>query len=191
MNQETPVLLTCEIGFRPKNESARKRIHSIVINAGRLSMPTTAGWRFSGDKLLISGIGFDGRCSLCREIRLKAKAEGLLFSSRCRYERDDKFAWRVRVGSTSYDITLLESESYYLQRKAEDPNNVLVRTHLAVIAETRGLFAKALAEYLAVLKLYPDDKFTQRRIIEVSNKLLAQKKSLAKPNKGLEMIASS
>ena len=115
MNQESPMLLTCEVGFRPRSEAGRQRIRSMVTQVGQ-SVSTTAGWRISGDKLVITGIGFDGRCSMCREVRLKAKAEGLLFSSRCRYEQDDQFAWRLRVGTTSFDITLLEREAYYMRQ---------------------------------------------------------------------------
>ena len=185
MNQEMPMLLTCEVGFRPKSEAGRQRIRSMVTQVGQ-SMNTTVGWRISGDKLVITGIGFDGRCSMCREVRLKAKAEGLLFSSRCQYERDDEFAWRVRVGTTSFDITLLEREAYYLRRKKENPDDILVRTHLGAIAELRGELTKALAEYFAVLHLCPGDKFTQRRIQEVSILLLAQKRLSTE-----EQIASS
>ena len=178
MSQETPVLLTCEVGFRPKSESCRQRICSIV-EQGSLLVSATVGWRFSEGRLLITGIGFDGRCSVCREVRRKAKAEGLLFSCRCSYERDDEFSWRVRVGKTSFDITLLENEAQYIRRKQESPQDVLVRTHLGVIAELRGELTTALAEYFAVLRLRPDDKFTQRRIHDVSMRLLAQKRAKA------------
>ena len=185
MSQETPMLLTCEVGFRPKSDSGRQRIRSMVTQVGQ-SISTTAGWRISGDKLVITGIGFDGRCSLCREVRLKAKAEGLLFSSRCQYERGDEFAWRVRVGTTSFDITLLEREGYYLRRKKDEPNDILVRTHLGAIAELRGELTKALVEYFAVLRLCPGDKFTLRRIQEVSIRLLAEKRLMTQ-----ELVGSS
>lgn len=188
MNQEMPVLLTCTIGFRPKSEASRQRIVSIVAQSGRQAMATTAGYRFSGDNLVITGIGFDGRCSMCREIRLKAKNEGILFSSRCRYEHDDKYSWRVKIGASPYDITLLESEANYLRRKQEEPSNILVRTHLGAIAEARGQLSRALAEYLAVQRLCPGDVFTERRIQEVSARLLAQKKALYQSQ---SMIASS
>ena len=184
MNQELPMLLTCEVGFRPKSESGRQRIRSMVTQVGQ-AVSTTAGWRISGDKLVITGIGFDGRCSMCREVRRKVKAEGLLFSCRCQYERDDEFSWRVRVGTTSYDITILEREAYYLRRKKENPNDTLVRTHLGAIAELRGELTKALVEYFAVLRLCPDDKFTEHRVQEVSARLLAQKRLVR------EQVASS
>lgn len=190
MYQETPELLTCEIGFRPRSQSSSNRIQEIVAHAGETTA-TSAGWRFSGDKLLITGNGFDGRCALCREIRRRAKAEELLFSVRCKFERDDQYAWRVIVGSSAFDITLLENEALYRRRKRDNPLDVLVRTHLGVIAEARGEFAQALVEYLAVLKLCPQDRFTQRRIREVSGKLIEQKRVQHISHKALELIASS
>lgn len=190
MKLDTPVLLTCSIGFRPRTESGRKRIRSIVQEF-KQDLSHSIGLRWLGDNLRVTGIGFDGRCALCRGIRLKAKSEGIVFSTRCRYETDDTYSWRVRAGGTSYDITLIESEGEYLRRKQANPDDIVARTHLGVIAESRGELALALHEYLSVLKHRPKDAFTRKRVQEVSNLLLKQKRAERQGLMGFEHIATS
>lgn len=166
----------CRIVFRPKNCEQERNLAGI-IQQFKSDLDANSYYTYTANKLSLGGWGADHRCQLCKSIRQRAKEDGIVFRVRCPYEQDDTFSWRIKVGKSYFDISLLEREQQYRVRKETEPNNLLVRTHLAVIHEYFGRYAAALKEYLYILKQNPADGFARRRFKVVSRLLLKQKEA--------------
>lgn len=166
---------TCKVAFYPENRQETDLLDAIIEEFnGTLKEYKSA--TFSQNTLTLAGYGTGPRCNLCHAIRAKAKEENLLFLIRCPYEKDDSFSWRIQVGESYFDISILYRVEHYRKMKKQDPANLLVRTHLAVIAEYYGHYAEAMQEYLFIIKSNPSDQFAKKRFAAVSRILLAHKK---------------
>ena len=166
---------TCRISFYPDNSAEQLKLNNI-FEQSKLNVQDRSSIAFSNNTMSLAGYGNNWRCNVCHAIRAAAKKEHILFLSRCPFEKDDSFSWRIQVGQSYFDISILYRVEYYQKMKLDDPNNLLVRTHLAVINEYYGNYAAALQEYAFITKRDPADSFAARRLRAVSKLLLNERK---------------
>ncbi len=167
--------ITCRVSFYPDNDQEQLKLTNIVRQCNA-KVQDRSSITFGNNCLSLAGYGNNWRCNICHAIRAEAKNEQILFLSRCPYEKDDSFSWRIQIGKSYFDISILYRAEYYKKMKIDDPGNLLVRTHLAVINEYYGNYAAALQEYAFIVKRDSKDTFASRRLKAVSKLLLQEKK---------------
>ncbi len=163
---------TCCIRVEPRDEleSATARFY---FRATESRIDTTAEIKFADNTLLITGLGFDGRCSFCRYFRLALKRQQIDTGVDCPFEVIDPgegSQCRVAIGNRYFDQSYLEDDANYVRHLAEvqtDPAHTEAHLALGVIHEYHGRLVDAMSSYWKAYELEQDNAFARARLKEI------------------------
>jgi len=125
----------------------------------------------SGNRVLLAGRGFDGRCAFCRQFRGTLRRKGIELSVNCSLENSNgEGGIYVRIGDGLFDRAYLEDDKVlcrYLESAAADPTSIEAHLALGVIHEYRGQYPLAIGAYWQVFHLDQTNDFARDRLKEI------------------------
>jgi hypothetical protein len=163
---------TCSVQVVPRDdrEAATARFY---FRATENRIDTTADIQFANNTLIITGLGFDGRCSFCRYFRLTLKRQDICISVDCPFETmgdGEAGQCKVAIGDRYFDQCYLENEENFhssLTKVQENPVDAEAHLALGVIHEYHGRLVEAMSSYWKAFELQQENSFARARLREI------------------------